>query len=168
MTTKFKTLFIALLATLSFRGCNKDKDETIDSMTGLWYLAEHTSIDDLTEDGKEPGTVKITPSSPDPNQGLTIMELLPMVQDVYYASFYQLPPSYFADNKGNYLDDYKNYFVSKSEFSLKSMTVGYASNTWKIESISSDKKEIKLSAKVQVSDIENIQVDYFIIFKKLK
>ena len=62
----------------------------------------------------------------------------------------------------------RNYFVSKSEFSLKSMTVGYASDTWKIESISSDKKEIKLSAKVQVSDIENIQVDYFIIFKKLK
>ena len=150
-----------------FYGCKDSKVVSADSLTGIWYLAEHTSDVDLLED-IEPGSVKITPSSPDPNQGLTIMELLPMVQEVYYASFYQLPPSYFANNKGNYLNDYKNFFVSKSEFSLKSMTTDFASDTWKIESISSDKKEIKITTKVQVSDIENILVDYFVIFKKLK
>jgi hypothetical protein len=167
MTSKLNKVIVAIFAIVSLAACNKESEGTTDPMTGLWYLAEHTSDDDLTEADKEPGSVKITPSSPDPNQGLTIMELLPIVQDVYYASFYQIPPSYFNDNKGNYLDDYKNYFVSKSELSLKSMTVDYASDTWKIESISSDKKEIKLSSKVLVSDTEDIKLDYFIIFKKL-
>lgn len=167
MNSKIKLIIITVISTLLFYGCKDSKVVSADSLTGIWYLAEHTSDVDLLED-IEPGSVKITPSSPDPNQGLTIMELLPMVQEVYYASFYQLPPSYFANNKGNYLNDYKNFFVSKSEFSLKSMTTDFASDTWKIESISSDKKEIKLTTKVQVSDIENILVDYFVIFKKLK
>lgn len=166
MTTRLKYIFIIAIAILSFTACNKESEETTDPMTGLWYLAEHTSDEDLLED-KEPGMVKITPSTPDPNQGLTIMELLPMVQDVYYASFYQLPPSYFSKNEGNYMNDYKNFFVSKSELSLKSMTIDYAHITWDIESISSDKKEIKLFTKVQASETEDVQVDYYIIFKKL-
>lgn len=168
MTTRLKYIIFIAIAVLSLTACNKESEETTDPMTGLWYLAEHTSDDDLSEEGKVPGMVKITPSSPDSNQGLTIMELLPMVQDVYYASFYQLPPSYFSKNEGNYMNDYKNYFVSKSELSLKSKTIDYAHITWDIESISSDKKEIKLSTKVQVSDTADDQLDYYIIFKKLK
>lgn len=167
MTSRLKYIIFITIAILSLTACNKEIEDTTDSMTGLWYLAEHTSDEDLLED-KKPGMVKITPSTPDPNQGLTIMELLPMVQDVYYASFYQLPPSYFSKNEGNYMNDYKNFFVSKSELSLKSMTIDYAHITWDIESISSDKKEIKLFTKVQASVTEDVQVDYYIIFKKLK
>ena len=162
-----KLIIYSIFVIFSLSSCYKESVEITGSLAGVWYLAGHTADDELTEE-KEPEMVWITPSSPDPESGLVLMELTPRTEDTFNASFYQLPPSYFSGNQVNFWTDYLNFFVSASELSLKSMTAGYAGSTWKISYVS--EKEIIIRSKVLPDGNNNDSAgkDYHIVFRKLK